>query len=200
MQLYVIRRRSYWKSVTDLEAAAARSRRIGDNEMRDQVCWIRSYVLKEADGSLGTACIYQAAGPQAIRAHASRVGMPADEIVPVAARLVEHADPAAFGFVVRRRGVCDHPGQFEAFAQRMRQMRRIGSERGGDTVNWIRSYVVHEADGRTGTLCVVQAASEQAIRAHARAVGLPVQEIVPIAARVVMHDDPVLQGIELAAA
>ena len=93
MELYAIRRRNYWRDPAALEATATRSRRIGDEEMPDKVRWIRTYVLKEADGKLGTLCIYEAAGPEALREHAERVDMPADEIVPVAATVVIRSDP-----------------------------------------------------------------------------------------------------------
>ena len=39
--------------------------------MPDEVRWIRSYVLEEGGGSVGTVCIYQATGEDAIRRHAS---------------------------------------------------------------------------------------------------------------------------------
>jgi len=93
METYVIRRRNAWRTPQELEVAAARSRRIGDQEMPDKVRWIRSYVVKETDGALGTVCIYQAVSPEAIREHAGRVGMPADEIIPVAATVVVREDP-----------------------------------------------------------------------------------------------------------
>ena len=93
MKTFVIRRRNAWKNAQELEAAAVRSRKIGDSEMSNKARWIRSYVLTEADGTLGTACIYQAVSPEAIREHAQRVGMPADEITPVAATVIVRADP-----------------------------------------------------------------------------------------------------------
>jgi hypothetical protein len=77
----------------ELQATAALCRKIGDGEMSHQVRWIRSCVVAEADGTLGTVCIYQATGPEAIREHASRVGMPADEITPVEATVVIREDP-----------------------------------------------------------------------------------------------------------
>ena len=95
MNTYVIRRRNAWKSGPELEATAAKSRKIGDEDMADQVRWIRSYVVNEADGTLGTVCIYQAVSPEAIRDHARRVGMPADEITPVGATVVVRPDPQA---------------------------------------------------------------------------------------------------------
>ena len=60
MQLYVIRRPSAWASLAELEIAGAKSARIGNEEMPDKVRWIRSYVVNEADGRVGTFCIYQA--------------------------------------------------------------------------------------------------------------------------------------------
>ncbi len=93
MQTYVIRRRHGWKSGEELEAAAAKSGSIGDNEMSDDIRWIRSYVLAEDDGSLGTVCIYQASSPEKIREHAERVGMPADEITAVADTVIVRQDP-----------------------------------------------------------------------------------------------------------
>lgn len=93
MKTYVIRRRKAWASPKLLERIAARSRRTGDEEMSDRVRWIRSYVVQEDDGPLGTVCIYQATGPEAIREHADRVGMPADEIIEVVDTVVVRPDP-----------------------------------------------------------------------------------------------------------
>lgn len=95
MQLYVIRRPSAWANAAELEATAATSARIGDEEMSDRVRWIRSYVVKEPDGRLGTFCIYEATDPQAIAEHAARVGMPGDAVWPVEATVVIRPDPAA---------------------------------------------------------------------------------------------------------
>jgi len=94
LKTYAIRRRQGWKTPEELQAAAARSRDIGDNEMSRDIRWIRSYVVVEDDGALGTICIYEASGPEKIREHASRVGMPADEIAEIADTVVVRADPA----------------------------------------------------------------------------------------------------------
>lgn len=94
MQLYVIRRRGAWKSPQELEAAAAKSTQVGNDEMSDQVRWIRSYVVIEQDGTLGTVCIYEATDTEAIREHARRVRMPGDEISPVADTVIVRGDPA----------------------------------------------------------------------------------------------------------
>ena len=82
MQLYVIRRRSAFADKADLEAGAGRSAKVGNEEMSDQVRWIRSYVVEESDGRVGTVCIYQAVDVAAIREHARRADIAADEIVP----------------------------------------------------------------------------------------------------------------------
>jgi uncharacterized protein DUF4242 len=59
-----------------------------------------------------------------------------------------------------------------------------------DDVRWIRSYVTAETDGRVGTVCVYQATSPEAIRRHAGAADLPVDEIVKVADTVIVRPDP----------
>jgi hypothetical protein len=59
-----------------------------------------------------------------------------------------------------------------------------------DDVAWIRSYVTAETDGSVGTVCVYQASSPEAIRRHAAAADLPVDEIVEVADTVVVRPDP----------
>jgi hypothetical protein len=93
LRTYVILRRGGWRTPEDLQEAAARSRDVGDNEMSDDIRWIRSYVMSEPDGGLGTVCIYQASSPEKIREHASRAGLPADEIVEVADTVLVRPDP-----------------------------------------------------------------------------------------------------------
>jgi hypothetical protein len=94
MQLYVIRRPSAWKSMTELQAVGAKSADIGDNQMSDKVRWIRSYIVKEPDGRLGSFCIYEAVSGEAIREHARRVGMPGNEFYPVETTVLVRPDPA----------------------------------------------------------------------------------------------------------
>ena len=93
MQLYGILRRNGWATAADLEAAAARSTEEGDKD-GSGVRWIRSYVLSEESGELGTFCVYEADSPEAIRAHAESAGLPVDEIVPVADTVIVRPDPA----------------------------------------------------------------------------------------------------------
>ncbi len=92
METYVILRRGAWSSAQELEQATARSSKVGE-EMSEDIRWIRSYVLSEPDGRVGTVCTYQASSPQAIREHASRAQLAADEIIPVADTVVVRADP-----------------------------------------------------------------------------------------------------------
>ena len=93
MDLYVIIRRNGWASAEDLETAAARSTVEGDKD-GSGVRWIRSYVLAEDSGELGTVCVYEADSPEAIRAHAEAADLPVDEIVPVADTVIVRPDPA----------------------------------------------------------------------------------------------------------
>jgi Protein of unknown function (DUF4242) len=93
MNLYACLRRSGWKSPGDLQEAAERSTKAGD-EMSDDIRWIRSYVLEEDGGSVGTVCIYQASSPEKIREHAGIADLPIDEIIPIADTVKVREDPA----------------------------------------------------------------------------------------------------------
>ena len=92
METYVILRRGGWRSAEELQAAAERSAAEGD-KTPDDIRWIRSYVLAEPTGELGTVCIYQASSPEAIRDHANRSTLPVDEIVKVADTVIVRPDP-----------------------------------------------------------------------------------------------------------
>ena len=94
MDLYVILRRNGWRTGQDLEEAAARSGENGDKP-DSGVRWIRSYVISEESGELGTVCIYEGESPEAIRAHAASVPMPADEIIKVVDTVIVRPDPVA---------------------------------------------------------------------------------------------------------
>ena len=61
--------------------------------MSDDIRWIRSYVLEEGGGSVGTVCIYQASSPEAIRKHAQLADLPVDEIIAVADTVIVRPDP-----------------------------------------------------------------------------------------------------------
>jgi hypothetical protein len=92
METYVILRRKGFRDGDDLRAAAERSTLEGE-KMSDDVRWLRSYVLGEEDGSVGTVCIYQATSPEAIERHAAQASLPVDEIIPAADTVIVRPDP-----------------------------------------------------------------------------------------------------------
>ena len=92
MNTYIILRRNGWASGPELEAAAARSTEIA-GEMAADIRWLRSYVLGEADGSLGSVCVYQATSEAKVREHASCAGLPADEVIQVNDLMIINPDP-----------------------------------------------------------------------------------------------------------
>jgi hypothetical protein len=49
-----------------------------------------------------------------------------------------------------------------------------------EEVRRFRSYVLQEADGRLGAICLYEATSPEAIREHGEAARIPVDEIVPV--------------------
>lgn len=93
MNLYGIHRRNGWKTGGDLEQAAERSAKVGDEDMPDDIRWIRSYVLDEGDGAVGTFCVYEASSPEAIRKHAAAADLPVDEIIPIGDTVIVRPDP-----------------------------------------------------------------------------------------------------------
>lgn len=93
MDTYIILRRGGWADGPELEAAAERSTVEGDKA--GDVKWIRSYVLAEDDGRVGTVCVYQAESPEALERHAAAAGLPSDEIIPVADTVIVRPDPEA---------------------------------------------------------------------------------------------------------
>jgi hypothetical protein len=97
MKTYVIRRESAWQNADELGAAAERSKQVAADDFPDDIRWIRSYVIGEPGGSLGTVCIYQASSIEAVREHAGRVGMPADEVLEVVDTVVIRPDPEPEG-------------------------------------------------------------------------------------------------------
>ena len=96
MNLYGILRRNGWRTGEDLEVAAKKSAEVGDAP-DSGVRWIRSYVLTEESGELGTFCVYEGDSPETIRAHAEAAGLPADEIIPIADTVIVRPDPTPVG-------------------------------------------------------------------------------------------------------
>jgi hypothetical protein len=89
-------------------------------------------------------------------------------------------------YVILRRGGWRTADDLSEAAERS----RAEGDRMLDDVRWIRSYVTAETDGRVGTVCIYQATSPEAIRRHASAAELPVDEIVKVADTVIVRSDP----------
>lgn len=94
METYLILSRCAWRAPHEVQEAAARVS--GEAErLPDDVRWLCGYVLAESDGTLGTACFFEASGPEALRAYAYRAGLPVDEIAAVAEALGVRPDSTA---------------------------------------------------------------------------------------------------------
>ena len=92
MNLYAIRRRNFWGTAEELQATAATSAQVGQ-EMSEDIRWIRTYVVQEESGRLGTVCIYQGTSAEKVREQAERSGMPADEVTLVLDTVLVNEDP-----------------------------------------------------------------------------------------------------------
>ena len=90
-------------------------------------------------------------------------------------------------YAILRRSGWKSPGDLQEAAQRSTEE----GERMSDDIRWIRSYVLEEGGSTVGTVCIYEATSPEAIRAHSSAADLPVDEIVKIADTVIVRPDPV---------
>ena len=95
MPTFAIMRRNISRTRKELDEAGERSNAVRHGEMAGQMLWIRSYFFEEEDGTLGTICVYEAESADAIREHARRAEIPADEVLPVTETVVVAPDPAA---------------------------------------------------------------------------------------------------------
>lgn len=91
-------------------------------------------------------------------------------------------------YVILRRGGWRTGADLEAAAARS----TAEGERMEEDIRWIRSYVTAEPDGSVGTVCIYQASSPEAIRRHADAADLPIDEIIRVADTVIVRPDPVV--------
>jgi hypothetical protein len=89
-------------------------------------------------------------------------------------------------YVILRRGAWRTPEDLRSAAERS----SAEAQRMPDDIRWIRSYVLDEQVRGVGTVCVYQASSPEAVRSHADAAGLPVDEIVRVMDTVLMGPDP----------
>jgi len=93
MRLYAVLRRDSWGSEAELQRAAARALAEARDRMPEDIHWIRSYILAESEGSLGSVCILEASSPEAIRRHAWFAGLPVSEIIGVSDTVLIGPDP-----------------------------------------------------------------------------------------------------------
>lgn len=70
----------------------------------------------------------------------------------------------------------------------------LEAARMADEIASLRSYSLKERDQTIGAVCIYEASSPEAVRRHAAAAGLPVDEIVKVADTVVGQADPGLDG------
>ncbi|MEH2513325.1 hypothetical protein V1291_004679 [Nitrobacteraceae bacterium AZCC 1564] len=93
-------------------------------------------------------------------------------------------------YVIRRPSAWADLDEFEA-ADAMSA--RIANGLMSHRMRRIRSYIIHESDGRFGTFCIYEARDGDSIREHGRRAGMPGEEFYKVAATVVVHDDPIQQ-------
>ena len=93
MNTYAIRRKRAWESPEELEKVGERSAQVAETDFPDDIAWIRTYVIKEDDGTLGSICIYQGSSIDKVKEHAKRVDMPADDVFEVADTVIVRPDP-----------------------------------------------------------------------------------------------------------
>jgi Protein of unknown function (DUF4242) len=79
--------------------------------------------------------------------------------------------------VVRRSAWRSHEEQREAEARSATEAKRMVED-----IASIRSFTLEERDRTLGSFCIVEASSPEAVRRHAAAADLPVDEIVRVAA------------------
>jgi hypothetical protein len=89
-------------------------------------------------------------------------------------------------YVILRRSGWKSPEELQEAAERS----TAEGEKMPDDIAWIRSYVLEEGGSAVGTVCIYQASSPEAIREHASAADLPVDEIIKVADTVKVREDP----------
>jgi hypothetical protein len=92
MPLYVVPRTRAWLSEEEVAAATDCVPAVNAT-LRDDLRWIRSYIVGEDDGTFSAFCVYEAADPEVLRRHADALGLPTDVIKRVTATIVAAPDP-----------------------------------------------------------------------------------------------------------
>jgi hypothetical protein len=86
--VFLVRRRNAWRSVADLDRSAAAVRCVDAGGLAGRMNWLRSYTVREDDGTLGSVSLHQSTDAKTLLEHAALVGIPASEITPVIGRIV----------------------------------------------------------------------------------------------------------------
>lgn len=186
LRTYVVRRPGIAADAQALAAALARLRGFEESGCALPARWLLSCALREPDGRFGLACVFQADGARTLRRHAALTRLPAVEILPVAATLAVRALAPSRVYLVRRRGFWKTEAEL---AHSAALGRRVSDEEMPTRLCWLRSYVVHEADGTLGTWCLYQSVDAPALIEHAGRVGIPADEITPVLGCHVFRDD-----------
>ena len=92
MTLYLVPRTRAWLSEEEVAAATDCVPAVND-ALRDDIRWIRSYVVQEDDGTFSAYCVYEASSPDVLRHHADALRLPTDAIKPVTKTIVAAPDP-----------------------------------------------------------------------------------------------------------
>jgi hypothetical protein len=92
MPLYVVPRTRAWLSEEEIAAATDCIPAVNAT-LRQDIRWIRSYIVGEPDGSFSAFCVYEASCPDVLLDHADALGLPTDAIKPVVATVVASPDP-----------------------------------------------------------------------------------------------------------
>lgn len=186
MQTYIVRRPNIAATAAELNAVLTRLRSFEEKPHSLDARWIRSYALREADGRFGLACVVQSDSAQTLKRHAELTKAPAQEILPVAAKVLVRPFAPTMVYLIRRRNFWKTTADLEKSAA---ISRRIGDEEMAREVSWLRTYAVTESDGTLGTVCIYQAVDPKALSKHAARVGMPADEIIPVIGRIVFREE-----------
>lgn len=192
MQTFVVRRPGIAATAAELDAVLTRLRSFEEKPHALDARWIRSYALREADGRFGLACVVQSDSAQTLERHAELTEAPAQEILPVAAKVLVRRFAPTMVYLIRRRNFWKSTADFDKSAA---ISRRIGDEEMAREVSWLRTYAVRESDGTLGTVCIYQAVDPEALRKHAARVAMPADEIVPVIGRIVFREEAQEQSV-----
>ena len=98
MALFAVRRRCCWADLMALETSFRKSSNLVERDMPGKVRLIRSYVIEEFDGRLGTVCVLEGDNLKLVAEHATKVGIRCDEISPIAVTMIARADTGSVYF------------------------------------------------------------------------------------------------------